>query len=329
MGLFGFLGDVLGSSNQYHADPMQLQQHNYGDAINQAQAGALGSINAGAATGAQQALLAQQLAAQANGQGPSLAQMQLQQASDQNLKNQAGMIAGVKGINAAQAGRQVALAGANQGQNLANQAAQLRLNEQMQKQNLLANTLNAQRGADINQQGANTNLYGLTGQLQNQQNQTALQNYWNAQNINSGIAAQNTDTGNKIGGGLIQGGASIGAAMAGAAHGAVIKDGMAKVAVSPGEKVVSPEGDISSVPGEAHYEGDDPRNDTVIADLREDSIVVPRSKSNDKEKMIGFIKHMKESSKKKSDLQQVLESHQELKQKLEELNYKMGKWMPK
>jgi hypothetical protein len=361
MGLFGFIGDLFSNDNEYQAKPMEMNNFNYDKALNQAQAGALGSINAGQGTAAQQQALAAQLAAQASGQGPSLAQMQLQQAADQNIKNAGSMIAGVKGINPAQAARQVALAQQAQGQNLANQSGQLRLQEQMAKQGLLANTLGTQRGQDLGQQQANTQMFQTTGGLRGQQEALNLQNYWNAQNVNAGIAQNNANASNAITGGILGGVASMGASLLGGggssgggggggytatpsgynssgagmlggglnfAEGGVVPETQT-VAVSPGEKIVHPSGEISGVPGKAHYEGDDPRNDTVIADLRADSIVVPRSKSGDKEKMIDFIKHMKKSSEKKSDLQQILESHQELKQKLDEVNYKLGRWSPK
>lgn len=346
MGLGDFLGKALGSKNKFNVSPLALDEQNYNEAIRQSQAAALGSINSGAAAGQRQMSLADQLAAQANGQGPSLAQMQLQQASDQNLKNSAALIASQRGINPAQAARQVAMQNASQGQALASQAGQLRLQEQLQKQNLLANTLQAQRGQDISQQGANANLYGLTGQLANQQNQTKLQNYYGAQNINAGVAAGNTATNNALMGQLISAGAAAGAGALGASSGGVadggfgydffemkkfskggmLDDGKVRVAVSPGEKIVTPGGEVHEVPGEEVVKGDHPDNDTVVADLKKDSIVIPKSKANDKDKMLEFMKHMKKTSAKKSELQSILDSHQELKQSLDEIKAKLGKW---
>jgi hypothetical protein len=258
--------------------------------------------------------------------------------------------------------------GAAQGQNLANQAAQLRLNEQLQKQQLLSQTLQGQRGQDIGLLGAQTGLLGTSGQLGGSQQQRELENYWNAQKINADIASQNAKSSNALMGGLIGGAASILAGPAGGALGGLFGGGggggaipssnsftmpslgsssfsrfahggqietdspnpeMSRVLVSPGEKVVNPDGKVMDVPGKAKYKGDDERNDTVIADLRKDAIVVPRTKSGDKEKMIEFLKHIKQSSKKKSDLQELLDSHNEIKQRLDEMNYKMGKWTPK
>ena len=350
MGLFDFLGPALGTNNTFHINPMQLDHTDYNSAIDQSNAAAIGSLNAGQTTGAQQGTLANQLQQQANGQGPSLAQMQLQQASDSNLKNNAALIASQRGINPAQAGRQVAVSNASQGQNLANQSAQLRLQEQLQKQQLLAQTLQGQRGLDINQQTANTGAASTFGGLQNSQNQTGLENYYGAANINAGVARGNQATNGQLIGGLIGAGGAMGASAigsGGAAGGAGAGTGLTdvgamapmaaiaysggktlkdtEVMVSPGEKVISPSGNMKTVPGKADFDGDDPRNDTVTADLREGSIVVPRSKSTNKENIIDFMKHMKQSSDKKSDMQTMLDSHEELKQKLEEINYKLGK----
>jgi hypothetical protein len=402
-----FLQNILGGKNTFSAQPMQLDKTDYNQSIDAAQKAAIAGLNVPTETGKMQTDLAQQLMAQSQGQGPSLAQMQLQQASDQNLKNQAGLIASQRGMNPAQAARAVALQGASQGQNLANQSAQLRLNEQLQKQQLLQQALQGQRGLDINQLQANTGLLSTSGQLAGSQSQRDLENYWNAQKINAGIAEQNAKGASALGGGLLSAGASIlagpaknalsglfgggggasgfsmpelgsgagfgggrgaeiGSALQSSADltpvspgaqfgqpvgrqnyklfanggmvgysdgGAIEQDSpnpeMSRVLVSPGEKVVNPDGAVMKVPGKAKYQGDNEKNDTVIADLRKDAVVIPRSKSGDKEKMIEFLKHVKESSKKKSDLQQLLDSHNEIKQKLDDLQYKMGKYSPK
>jgi hypothetical protein len=344
MGLGDFLQGILGSSNTFSAQPMQLDKTDYNQSIDAAQKAAITGLNAPNITGQMQTDLATQLMQQSQGQGPSLAQMQLQQAADQNIKNQAALIASNRSMNPAQAARAIALQGATQGQNLANQSAQLRLNEQMEKQKLLQQALQGQRGLDINQLQATTGLLGTSGQLAGNQREQDLQNYWNAQKLNAGVASENASSANSLVGGLIGGGASILAAGAGGkkAHGGMVgySEGgaigqdspnpeMSRVLVSPGEKVVNPDGYVMDVPGQAKYDGDNEKNDTVIADLRKDAIVVPRSKAGDKEKMIEFLKHVKESSKKKSDLQQLLDSHNEIKQKLDDLQYKMGKWTPK
>jgi hypothetical protein len=437
MGLLDIKGKILGTNSDYHIDPMQLNNADYLTQLAQSQQAyntlndpgnqsALGALGRNDVAGANQAALVQQLMAQANGQGPSLAQMQLQQASDQNIKNAAGAIAGVKGINPAQAARQVALAQQSQGQNLANNSAQLRLNEQLQKQQMAGNLLQQQRAQDVGQyQGqlnSNQQMYSTAGQLNNQQTQNQIQNYMGAAGINSGISQSNAANNQKdlegdkkfmsgmLGGmaahgGVISGGHVIPAyadggvvsfvpqqiaplqamdmirrpvvtvpdwqsdsggygtgipgskltplerqqtdaldnfnpnnnpgASAGsldlngiagmAAHGAVADDNV-KVAVSPGEKIVSPEGDIKKVPGVSNHPGDDPRNDKVVADLREGSIVVPRTKAEDKEKMIDFIRHMKSMEQPKDPIAELLESHGKLNSKLESISKQLANW---
>jgi hypothetical protein len=379
MGLGDFLQNILGSRNNFSAQPMQMGQIDYTKQMDEAQKNAIAGMGASTNAANMNTELAKQLMAQANGEGPSLAQMQLQQASDQNLKNQAGLIASQRGMNPNQVARAVALQGASTGQDLANKSGQLRLQEQLEKQKLLQSGL-------LGQQQIGGNLYGTTGQLQQNQNQQNLTNYWNAQNINEKIAEQNTAGANALTGQLIGAGSAIfggpaknalsrlfgggggGGGSGGGggggwqshplgvdttftsnlnpadfnqyAEGGVIGDDatpadyngapeMRRVAVSPGEAVVNPDGKVMKVPGKANVSGDSPKNDTVIADLRQDSIVVPRSKSGDKEKIIEFMKHLKESSKKKSDIQELLDSHNEIKQKLEDLKYKMGKYRPK
>jgi hypothetical protein len=341
--------DFMTTRNTFQAQPMQMDTRDYNEAIQRGQSAAIGSLNAGELTGQSQKNLAERLREQAEGKGPSLAQMQLRSAADENIKNQAALIASQRSMNPAQAARAVAMQGASVGQNLANQSAQLRLNEEMAKQQLLAQTLQAQRGQDIAQQGANTQFFGTSGQLGQGQQEMALQNYLETQRINAGVAAQNAQSSNQLLGSLISGASQVGAGFAtggaGAAHGGKIGDligpdeptpadysGSSEfrtVRVSPGEKVVNPDGKVMDVPGKAKYKGDDLRNDTVVADLRRDAVVIPRTKSGDKQKMIEFLKHVKESSKKKSDLQSIMEENHALKQKLEELRYKMGKYTPK
>lgn len=345
MGLGDFLQNILGSKTTFQAQPMQLDKTDYTRAMNEAQKEAIASLNLGAGAGEMQKSLAQQLMEQSQGQAPSLAQMQLKEASEAALRNQIGAIASQRGMNPAQAARTAAMMGAQQQQTLAGQGAQLRLVEQAQKQQQLAQALQSQRQLDIAQQAENRGLMGTTGQLSAAQKQMELENYWNAQKINAGIAQANTQQANQLLGSIISGASSVGASAAGAAHGGEVGEligpdeatpadysGDPKfrtVAVSPGEKVVNSDGSVMKVPGKAEYKGDDPRNDTVIADLRRDSIVVPRTKSGDKQKMIEFLKHVKESSKKKSDLEELLNTHKEISDKLEELKYKMGKYRPK
>jgi hypothetical protein len=319
MGLFGGLQDLLGSKNTYHVDPLNLNQFDYNEAMKKAQEAALGSINQGNAAGQNQATLNQQLMDQANGVGPSLAQLQLQQASDDNIKNQAGLIASQRGMNPANAARAIALSGANQGQQLANQSAQLRLQEQLQKQQLLAQGLASQRGQDIGQQGANASLFGLTGQLNQGQNAQNMQNYYAAHGINAGVEAQNVAGANQLGGQLIGAGSAILAGPVGAKYAGGEVDTSLNL-VSPGEKIIEPDGDVKSVGGTPRVPGDHPANDTVPVFLEDGTVVVPRSKAKNKKEMFDFLQSVKGKQKPSDELKDLLVKREQINARLKDIS---------
>src|SRR5690606_19156442 len=107
---------------------------------------------------ARQLALVNQLQAQANGQGPSLAQGQLRQATNRNIQQQAGL-ALAQGGNQGLMQRQLANQAAMMNQDAAAQSAQLRAQEQLNARAQLAGALEAARGQDIglasnNQQAA-------------------------------------------------------------------------------------------------------------------------------------------------------------------------------
>ncbi len=106
-----------------------------------------GDSNSNQTRGMQMSLI-QQLQDQANGTGPSLAQMQLQRGTDQNLAN--AMALGQSQRGAGQAGmlKGIQSQQAQIGQGMAGDAAMLRLNEQLQARNQLGQQVSAVRGAD-------------------------------------------------------------------------------------------------------------------------------------------------------------------------------------
>lgn len=129
-----------------------------------------------------QLALMQRLQDQAQGKGPSLAQMQLQKGTDANISN--AMALGQSQRGAGQAGmlKGIATQQANIGQGMANDAAMLRLQEQMQANSMLGQGLQGMRGQDLSyagmeQQGSQFNAA--------QQNQGAQFNagQTNAQNV--------------------------------------------------------------------------------------------------------------------------------------------------
>jgi hypothetical protein len=97
----------------------------------------------------EQMSLAQRLAAQSRGEGPSVAGMQLKQATDRNLAQQLAMQAGASGAQAAAARRQSASQVGDLGQQAAGQSAILRLQEQQAAQQQLAGVTAQGRQADI------------------------------------------------------------------------------------------------------------------------------------------------------------------------------------
>lgn len=116
--------------------------------------------------GMQMALI-QQLQDQAAGKGPSLAQMQLQKGSEQNMSNAMALGASQRGAGAAGMLKGIQGQQAGIAQGMAGDAAMLRLNEQMGARSQLGQQLGAVRGADAGFAGMN---------MQNQQFNTGQQN---------------------------------------------------------------------------------------------------------------------------------------------------------
>lgn len=251
--------------------------------------------------------LAGQLQAQAQGAGPNPAQAMLNNATNQNIQQNAGFLASQKGINPAAAIRQAGQNQANMSAQAAGQGAAMQAQQQ------------------INAQNALSNLYGQVGsQALNQQN-IAQQGYYAPQSINAGISTSNAKTNAGILGGLLGAG---GTAMA-MAHGGVVKENYADGGMigsmdpsvsaqqffnqqvnAPIENMKIPMGSpkqasqqggrlmaggpmdainagavvptmvVSSggkVPGRAEVKGDSLKNDVVNAKLSPGEIVIPRS----------------------------------------------------
>lgn len=110
----------------------------------------------------QQRTLAQTLADQAAGiGGPSVAEMQLKEATDRNIGQALALQAGATGPQAAAARRQAVSQTAQTGQEAARQAAILRAQEQQQARQQLGEVVGAGRAADI---GLATSQAGLEQQ---------------------------------------------------------------------------------------------------------------------------------------------------------------------
>lgn len=109
----------------------------------------------------QEMSLASALQAQAAGQGPSLAQSQLQQGTDRNIAQALAMQASMRGQTAGQGLRNIAQQTSQLNSQAARDSAALRMQEQMNAQQQLAGVLGQGRSADI---GLATSQAGLTQQ---------------------------------------------------------------------------------------------------------------------------------------------------------------------
>lgn len=253
MGFGDWLGGILGTTNNFHADPRVNSfqaQGNYGPAAQQAIGVAQGNLG-------QQGSYIQQLQQQASGGGaPSLAQMLLQQQTTRNNQQAAGAVASQRGVNPGLAAKLALDQGANQNQQAAGQGAMLRSQEQLQSQSLLGQALGQQGaqaqglagvtgGLDLGVQGINAGVSGQNAQLA-----------FGADQLNAGVSAQNASTSAGLVGGLLGG---VGSA--------------AQMYASGGMKKAHG----GAIPGHAQVAGDSPANDVVSAKLSPGEIVIPRS----------------------------------------------------
>lgn len=234
----------------------------------------------------EQAAFARQLAAQVNGGGPNPAQDMLNQATQQNVAQQAALMASARGTssNPALIARQAAQQGAQAQQQAAGQAATMRSNQQLQAQQQLAQMQQSMLGNQ--QQAQNAYNQGLQSQQQNTLGAIGSQN--NAQAGLTSTSAQIESGNAQRRAGLIGGIAGgIGSAM-GLAHGGMVP-GTAEGGPSSylGRAMASSGAQQSSglmraahgaiVPGQAQKAGDSSQNDTVPAMLSPGEIVIPRS----------------------------------------------------
>lgn len=161
----GILGTGQFRSNEYQIDdeafksPGTIERQNeFANAIAAMGAGrAAPELNQTAANQwrGQQDLLAQNLQAQMRGEGPSVAQLQMQQGLNQSLGNAASMAASQRGVSPAMAMRLAQQNQAQMAQNTVGQMGMLRAQEQMAARGELANLSNAARTQDLNAAAAN------------------------------------------------------------------------------------------------------------------------------------------------------------------------------
>ena len=191
----GIMGEAAKSftpQNTYSVDTSQFL-----NAANQAQANQASNY-------ANQGQLAQMLMAQAQGQGPNPAQQMLNQQTNQNNQQNAGLIASQKGINPAQAARFAAQNAASSNQSAAGQGALMGAQQQLAAQSSLGS------------------VYGQMGNqnLQNQQINTQAVTAGNQ--ANAAASAQNAAANQGTASGFLGSTGSAGMKLAGFAHGGMI-----------------------------------------------------------------------------------------------------------
>lgn len=219
-GILGSIGGALGLNNNFQAGSANIQAGTNASQLNNAYNGATNGLTQQqnlaytlqpqtSSAVANQNQLSQQFQQEANGQGPNVAQNQLNQATGANVANQAALMAGQRGssANAGLLARQAAQQGANTQQQAVGQAATLGAQQQIAAQqneaNLAANQIN-QAGAatgTLNQaqqaeqnilQGANTAYnnagVGMQSNINNTNAQTAASNQNMFGNILGGVA---------------------------------------------------------------------------------------------------------------------------------------------
>lgn len=130
--------------------------------------------------------LADQLSQQAQGKGPSLANMQLEQATDRGMSQMRGSMASQRGLSAGQRARMMSQMSGQLQADAGRNAAMTRMQEQMGARQQLAGVLGSARGQDLGlassqaqlQQGANqANLQSnITNQAQKDAYMMALKN---------------------------------------------------------------------------------------------------------------------------------------------------------
>jgi hypothetical protein len=266
-----------------------FSSNNYSGGIDQSLSQALAGNSQALQTGAQQSQLANMLFGVANGTGPNPALQQLQQTTQANNAQAAGLIGSQRGISPALAMRLAATSAAANNQQAAGQGALMAANQQLGAMSQLGSTLANQQSGNLGLINANSGLLGTAGGLQGQQNQTQLglqqlgqqnasQNaglQQQAQGLNAGVAAQNTASGTALGSAILGGAAGGGGAalvqkVLGKAHGGV-------------------------VPGHAQFPGNDPRNDTQPAMLSPGEYVVSREDAQDAKDFVRAIRSQKKS----------------------------------
>ena len=213
----------------------------------------------------QQLAFANQLAAGALGQGPSLAEAQMKMTNERTLAQQLGAAKSARNVNPALAQRNIGNIAAQQNSALAQNTAMAKMQEQQQKQQMFNQYLQQQNQGVL--QGAST---GSSAAAQSGATRQAGQNSTNAM----------------IGAGL----GGVASVLAGPAGGALFGKATEK---TPGMA------HGGMVPGPEYFKGDSLQNDTVPAMLSPGEIVVPKSiVEGGKKDIMSFIEKIAQDKQK-------------------------------
>lgn len=225
-GLVGTVGNELGLNNQFQAGSANIQAGTNAAQLNNAytqtqnalgqQQGIVNTLNPGVNQGvASQANLTGMLTNQANGVGPNPAQAALNQATGQNVSNQAALMAGQRGAgsNVGLIARQAAQQGAATQQGAVGQAATLQAEQQLAAeqnlQNLAATQVGQGQGATSTLNEAQQNEQNILQGANTAYNNAGVAMQSNINNVNAQIAAANQNQATNILGGIANAGSSL------------------------------------------------------------------------------------------------------------------------
>lgn len=259
-----------------------------------------------AAARQQQMALADLVAARARGEGPSVAQMMLQQQTNRLQDQQAGLVASQRGMNPALRRRLIMQQAADSQQQMNAQGALLRAQEQQAAQALLAQQLAGMRGQDQSMYGQGSNAALGQSNVLNSAAQADQRAALEAERLRQKQAAHAGKAygdafksgaemlfgagkmfgvgGPPDGGG---GGGGMNAAGGAAAGNDLNSFGSSLVKLAP---LFLSEGGV--VPGAPSAPGNSPRNDTIPAWLSPGEVVIPRTEATP-ERAAAFIAELK------------------------------------
>lgn len=203
----GGIAGLLTPMNQYEARLAPTTFNNYNPIVNTAAGNSLAGVGQYNTNLSAEQALAEQLKMQAAGQGPNPTQAQLAQNTQNNVANQAALMASQRGAssNVGLLARQAANTGAAAQQASVGQAATLQAQQQLEAQKQLQ-AQQGQMGSQIaQQQGVSNQLFGYGANAANTQNANIVSNYGTVQGINAATAAQNANAAQDTTGGLISG----------------------------------------------------------------------------------------------------------------------------